>query len=329
MRKIALASLLVLFLSLIGGLYFERYFVFIYKNYGAEKEVYKNWSSYLRETHPHVYVTAGGSSLRVGLQPHLLLDEYDVPVVVPNGNAGYGSAANVAICWPFVREGDTFVLALEPQLLFASPYPAPTKGLKMMRRALGIEYFAQDFLPLTWDHLRRTHQCSAHDVSVFIARLFYPSSTPTEPRASQDASLRPDSGWTEGKVINHHLSPEDSGVLAIDPQVIELYKEVQAQAAEKNVRVIALLPCIYGTEKYRNELPKLALELTKMGIPVVKDPEFGVMGDGALFSDTTYHPNARGSEIYTRRVGEALSKQQFWTVAELEALIEPAEQAKP
>lgn len=60
-----------------------------------------------------------------------------------------------------------------------------------------------------------------------------------------------------------------------------------------------------------------ALQLTRMGIPVLKDERLGLTVNNKILADTYYHMNAEGADWNSRIIARLLKEKSYWTEQEL------------
>lgn len=284
-------------------------------------EVSEQWAQTLRKQHPSIYVTCGGSSGRFSINPQQILDEYDIPLVTANGNAGFGVIANTALAWNLLEKGDTLILSHEEGLRQAQAPLATTSGLQQSLQRCGFAMFKDDIIPLTPANLLMTLRGSSTFLSTTCAKSFYP--VRERYRYFRTAHVHP-SGWAE--IFAYPSETLDDSPLpsfthlnqsSISTAVKEHYQHVLEVAKKRGIHVIAHQSTSYKKHDYRLRYIWTTLELTRMGIPVVKIPDFNLMPDRSYVADQNSHLNAKGSRLTSANLGQSLKDQSFWTEEEL------------
>ncbi len=300
-------------------LYFNRDFTYFSKLL----RISTKWEQELRESHPHIYIVAGGSSARAGIDPKILLEEANIPLSLAALGAGYGMDGNTAIAHQMLQAGDTLILAIEPGLVSVTSQNTLTPmGARMLLREQGISLYSNPFIRIDW---RNALSPFGSDSSGLASHLAKTISRPEGKRYTYDynTNIHP-SGWMEvTKKVNYHVP------LAIDSAQQTLHNFTLTDAAkasfarikdycDKNrINTIALVPRFYADESARPYTLWFALQLTRMGIPVLYDEKMSVVEDVTHIADTVNHLDANGTRENTLQIADSLRKQHFWTEGEL------------
>ncbi len=302
---------------------------FLINRYADANQVYfrqvgeysEQWAKTLRKQHPSIYIICGGSSGRFSINPQQILDDYDIPLVTANGNAGFGVVANTALAWKLLQKGDTLILSHEEGLLQSQGNLCTSSGLHQAAQRCGFAMFKDGIIPLTSENLLTSLRGSSTSLSATFAKLFYPVAARF--RYFRTTKVHP-TGWAEIYSYPPH-TPDDSPLpqfshlkqTSISPSVKAHYQQVLMAADKRGIRVIAHLSTSYKKHDYSLRYIWFMLELTRMGIPVVYIPDFNTMPDRSYVSDQNSHLNAKGSRVTSANLGKSLQEQHFWTEEEL------------
>ncbi len=283
-----------------------------------------NWEKSLRETHPHVYVVAGGSSARAGIDPQLLLDEYNLPLINGALGAGYGFDGVVALAsQQHLKSQDTLILAIEPGIVIGDDKEMLTPmGSRMLLKEQGLTLHKNPMLDQEWSIYAKAIKGDSFAIASHLAKTL---TRPAGQRYSYDAhtQIHP-SGWMEvTRRSNYHLPdallPGTQTLTRYNISDIAetSYLRMKNYCDSQGIKLIALFPRIYAEDSYRAYVLWFMLQLTRLGIPVLYDSNVGVVTDYKLLADTVNHMNAEGTRLNTLEIGKNLKEQRFWTECEL------------
>ncbi len=301
------------------NVYFNRDFIFFSKLVDAST----NWEEKLRKTHPRVYVIAGGSSTRTGVDPQLILDEFNIPIVTASLGAGYGMDGNLELALTHLRAHDTLIIAMEPLLIAKSAKSMlPAMGAKMLLKMRGLDLYRSPFLDINSSNFLYPFSGNSPAIASHIAK------TLTEEEGKRysydEHSIIHQSGWmevTRSKRRHHRATipdhAKDLDVYSLNNDARLSFQRVLEYAKANQIGVIALVPRFYADESARANTLWLSLSLTRMGIPVLYDKKMGVETDVTLMADTVNHLKAEGMRDNSREIGANLRDQRFWTEKEL------------
>ena len=295
-----------------GANYFSR---------AAEKT--DSWEASLRaESDAPCYVFAGGSEVRMCVDPQIMKEEFGVRVINAGGMAGYGVRCNAALGVDYLRPGDTLMLALR-SIVLGEDDGMTTSGLKFCYRRLGWRMFDSGLISADASKLKQIFVGRAGDLSMYIAKnLFRPDDVY---KYDTNTKLH-ESGWCENfyreEFMHMNYFHISSNVkVEINETLRNFLMQLKAACEAKGARL-----CIYmSPERLFTScvVPSalVAYQYMKLGIPVLKDPTFGCESDMQYISDRPNHLSPEGTRKYSRIYAEAIRNNAYWTVAELEALL--------
>lgn len=277
------------------------------------------WAEQLDARYPAKYVAAGGSSTRTSIDPALLLEEQNIPLVNAALHAGFGMAIHLEGALPYLRSGDTLILSLEPLLLATTSSAMDshgTNGDKFFVSQLAAGAPHTELASWSKEDVARILRGNSYQIVVRSIRHLIGA----KPYRYTQEDLHP-SGWLEVKHSDRlhpgHYSVEQAFRTGMPTAWSMGFLKRIAEWGEKHgVRVIYAIPRAYLPEEARIFHAALALRLMEV-MPVLRDRSLGVDTEASHFSDTANHANELGTQLTTREWGRALSQQDFWSQQEL------------
>lgn len=282
------------------------------------------WAEQLRQRGEPVYVFAGSSETRSGIDPQLMMDEYGLPAVNAAENAGFGLAANAAMAFRYLRPGDTMVL----NILSCNDENVPpvSGGVKMAVYLLGTDVFSTGIIEPSWENLGKF--LDSNILNAFIVATRYFGRGKRLFKYDEQTVIQP-SGWMEisyDDMRNYRIPPacEDYRPKAIqDGAALDtLIKQVAVACHERGIALLVALPASCTNPATRAQGALLALHCTRLGIPVLRDERLGCHPVPEDFSDIPAHPNAKGARTHTRITAELLKSKSYWTEQELVTILQ-------
>lgn len=280
------------------------------------------WAKKTEAVFPTKYVITGGSSTRCSIDPQLLLDEYNIPLIIGSLHAGYGAMAHTEAAIKYLNSGDTLILAFERGLLDASDFKNfhTTSGDKFVFYHSGKCLFTSKLFHRDLSYVVRVFRGSTYSLLTSGARILL-----NKPyRYNKEQNLSP-----SGQLIAPQWNlaePSDRKTVflknynPISSFGLEYLKQIVAWGKEKNIRVIYYIPRSLSPESHKVYRAMQALQIMDI-MPVIKDHALGVDSTPSHFADTGNHANAIGTKLITRELGRALSENDFWSREELIEII--------
>ena len=319
--------LLFIFIGLVAGVLFTLFYDGTldpganYFSRAAEKT--DSWEAALRaESDKPCYVFAGGSEVRMCVDPHIMKDEYGVRVINAGGMAGYGIRCNAVLGVDYLRPGDTLLLAMRGTVL-GEDDGMTTSGLKFCYRRLGWRMFDSGIITADAPKLKQIFVGRAEDLSMYIAKKLF---RPDDVYKYDSNTKLHESGWCENFYreeyihINYfHIS--NNAKAEINAPLRDFLTQLKAVCEARGARL-----CIYMSPERLTPsciVPSAlsVYQYMKLGIPVLKDPTFGCEPDMQYISDRPNHLSPEGTRKYSRIYAEAIRNDAFWSFEELETLL--------
>lgn len=260
------------------------------------------------------FIIAGGSEARSCLIPSVMQEETGLAVVNTASAAGCGLEANAAIGMNHIQPGDTMVLSLISCNI--KNIHSTATGLKLAFQLFGTDAFRHDIIPLRPGVLPSMLASDASSMFVSAVRKLTRGYSYVY---NKEATLHPD-GWMEvhrSTMQNAKLRKTIARDIIIGPECRELLLRTQQACWQTKVDFVVMIPV--GLSNYYEIKRRLmhALQLTRLGIPVLKDDRMGLTVNNKILADTYYHMNAEGAEWNSRIVARLLKEKSYWTEQEL------------
>lgn len=277
------------------------------------------WAEQLRQKGEPVYVFAGSSETRSGIDPQLMMDEYGLPAVNAAENAGFGLAANAAMAFRYLRPGDTMVL----NILSCDDENVPpvSSGVKMAVYLLGTEALSTGIIEPSWENLGKFLDSNILNAFIVATRYFgrgkrlfkYDEQTVIHPSGWMEISYEDMKSYSIPDVL-----PNYKPVIITEESVLNtLLKRVMTACREREISLVVALPVSCSNPITRAQGAVLALHCTRMGIPVLRDERLGCHPVPEDYSDIAVHLNAAGAAKHTGIVAQLLKNKAYWTEQEL------------
>lgn len=283
------------------------------------------WEQQLRKQQDGkpIYILAGGSEARSGIDPAILHDEYGIPLVNAGQNAGYGLAANTAAATRHLKPGDTLLLSL---LSTADiNIPPSSEGIKMAVYLTGYQAFSYGIIRLSALNFKKFLVSDIIHNAVAINRYFMRSGRLFK---YEQQTVLHKSGWMEIQYDTmRHYTPapfqEPDRLTSIRPggECETFLRNLSRSCAANHNRLIIMLPVTCACGQARAVDAMLAHQCTRMGIPVLKDERLGCDENAEIFSDLPCHMNKAGAEANSRKLGAMLKENVCWTEEELATIL--------
>ncbi len=223
-------------------------------------------------------------------------------------HADMGSLALIGYADQFVKNGDTLILSIEPDLL-SGKVDSRRLGNQFMfftgndHASMGGETFPkyrikyiENLLDVASPGLR---QIVNHAGKLILRRPIY-----------RYSHLKPDQyGYILEKVYRAH--PASHGYPEISHEWLSILKQYVDHLTTKGVRSVYSLPWFETDTNGPDLTCKIDLFLASINsiMPVVNDYEGVNFSDQSLFSDTSGHLSNRGAELRTQLLSEAMLNQ--------------------
>ena len=285
------------------------------------------WAEHIQAGNRPVYVMTGGSEIRSGVNPQIMLDEFGIPLVNASGAAGHGLQANAAAAFKYLKPGDTLVLSILSTI--DTNIPPSASGVKINVYRQGLAALDSGMIEPSLESAGKFLSSDVRDMFVLLMRYFghlgrlykYDWKTVIHPSGWMEIQYREiDSYMQEAPKSTRRLVP-----LADESLLIQTLQRLQSYCEKHGIHLIASLPVECMSESYRAQTAMNALGIVRLGIPVLKDERLGCLPDPRAFADTMDHLNAEGAAENTRILARLLRDNIFWTEEELEAALHSME----
>lgn len=268
----------------------------------------------LRKSKQSCYILAGGSETKTTLIPSIMREEADINVINSATAAGNGVAANITIGLQHLRADDTLLLNLIS--VDGTNLPATASGEKFIASTFGLKAFDDVITPFQPSTVLTLLASDA------ASMLITPIRKLTRGYAfiyEKESTLHPD-GWMEvlrGGMQHATLPKSFAQDLIISPACRTLLLNTQDACKKRHARLIVMFPIRFSNHYESKRRLMHALQITRMGIPVLKDERLGYSTNNRLFADMHLHMNAKGAEWNSRIIARLLKDESYWTEQEI------------
>lgn len=288
------------------------------------------WENELRKTDAPCYIFAGGSEVRMTIEPQSMLQEHGIRAINTGSSASNGIRCNAQIALDYIRPHDTLVLSVNPGNYNLSLDGTTQEGINFCLTHNKFSSLLNGIIPFNKETFLAVLCGSSNRYCTRIVRSFtkpYSFFYDYSPHASIGLSGRVNVitlKIQEQAKINPILPSSRANK---KPLVVngwkELVSDLQNILREKKARLIIYISRAYNMDRTTQyDCAQFALYLTKMGIPVVKDPQLGSCSNAENYSDTNLHQSIEGGRRFSAWLAKQLKENQFWTTEELEELLQ-------
>lgn len=243
-------------------------------------------------------ILAGGSSCAFGLDPGLIQERLNVPAVNLGLHAGLGARVLVSLALREARPGDVFVLALEPTILCSDWEPTAlgqqfslSLGEPELLSEPGKTVATMDVL-----HAGLALRPGARHCAVALARF-----VTRKPQGRYSLSEVHTNGWQQND-LRWDVHPFSHADWRLPAEAQRWLGYLRDRCASNQVTLVYSLPWAYVSEGRADEMRRrnsdLLVEISKI-VPVLDEPEYGVLSDRTRFLDTEWHLDGEGARRRT------------------------------
>lgn len=282
-------------------------------------EASDGWAEQLHATESPVYVLAGGSEARSGVDPQIMLDEFGIPLINAAEGAGHGLQANANVAFKYLKPGDTLILSI----LSTDDVNVPpsASGTKLNVYRMGARLFDSGLIEPSMRNAGNFLSSDMRSLFTLLTRYFARSGRLYK---YNEHTIIHSSGWMEiqyremDKCTPFKLSPGTKlPILNETSQIMKTLRKLQGHCQENNISLIVSIPVGCNDAGMRAAYAIQALGITRLGIPVLRDERLGCLPVPTDFADTTAHLNAKAAAENTRILGRLIKEKQYWTEQEL------------
>lgn len=282
-------------------------------------EASDGWAEQLHATERPVYVLAGGSEARSGVDPQIMLDEFGIPLINAAEGAGHGLQANANVAFKYLKPGDTLILSI----LSTDDVNVPpsASGMKLNVYRMGARLFDSGLIEPSMRNAGNFLSSDMRSLFTLLTRYFgkagrlykYDEQTIVHPSGWMSVEYREMDNCIPGALPASAELP----VLDESSLFIETLRKLQAHCREKNISLIISIPVGCNDTSMKPQYAMKALSITRHGIPVLKDERLGCLPVPTDFADTSAHLNAKAAAENSRVLGRLIKEKQYWTEQEL------------
>lgn len=286
------------------------------------------WEQYIRQKNQPCYVFAGGSEVRMGIDPEVMWERYQVPAINAGMQAGNGIRCNIQSALPFTRPGDTLVVSLRLPSDAKPVEDMSHAGVNFCFKHQGISMYQDGIIPMNYKTLSPLLIGDSVNYSIHLIRLMTRSECIYRYESESNARISR-GGRVEVFLTNEQNVRLPNNVLKTNVKFEEpsftnwlsLLQDMKDECDRRSVRLVAYISRSHQSGVIRPYYAHMALFLTRHGIPVLKDPYLGAWEDNRAFSDTALHFSIEGGREYSAELAKLLKSHTFWSELELDDII--------
>lgn len=322
LRKLLIYIFTGLILSLIINLLYERYLRPDNLFFSRCLQQSGKWEKYIRAQGQPCYVFAGGSEVRMNIEPTTMWEQHRLPSINAGIQAGNTARANAQIALSLLRNGDTLVMSY---LSNRVPEHASHGGINFCFRHLGINTFRDNILKPDWRHLSMLLYGNSANYGIHLMRIL------TRPECIYRYSSAENARISESGRVEVLLHSEQNNkierVRASDIKELPMtdwkrfVEDLQAACEKRKAHLIAYITRQHCSTQHRRNNILAALYLTRLGVPVLKDPMLGCWETCSVFSDSAQHMSIEAGREFSAYLAELIKTNNYWSEAELLQLL--------
>lgn len=245
-------------------------------------------------------VFLGGSNVAFGINSVKIRQASNMPVVNTAVNAGYGLKFMLDQVQPYLKQGDIVVIAPEYSHFVSNMF----YGNAILHNYLLLNHNYSDF------NIKSLINFLASSNEYIFYHKFTKVRKPTE--YSRD--------WfnDDGDVTGHLALPQKMQLTAnlkndLNPAAAQYLCNFIKRNSGRGVTTVVVYPCLQRTYYQNNitTIESISALLNESGISMASTPQDFVYDDD-LFFDTVYHLNAKGRELRTENIIQALARELAW-----------------
>jgi hypothetical protein len=283
----------------------------------------RDYAQKMHEEQGRAVIVCGGSATLFSVNGEYMLDKYRLPVVNFGMHAGMGAQLPVAVAADQVREGDTLVLACEPELLMK---PFSLTDLQAQMGAAAGSFRFVNASNVTGEQVHWVDDVSALRPGLTqMSRLLFKMALGKRLYRFREEDIRP-SGYAVHEDVEQFRDPLLlPGNLSDDGRTF--LKQVKSWGQEQGVEVVVSVPWSYITPENEARLRRMNVTYVREVsaiLPVLKESDLklkeafpGVHPVREDFTDTNFHMTQAGARRRSDALGTALQRKTFWTDKEI------------
>ena len=282
-------------------------------------EASDGWAEQLHAAERPVYVLAGGSEARSGVDPQIMLDEFGIPLINAAEGAGHGLQANANVAFKYLKPGDTLILSI----LSTDDVNVPpsASGMKLNAYRMGARLFNSGLIEPSMRNAGNFLSSDMRSLFTLLTRYFGKSGRLYK---YDEQTIVHSSGWMEVQYREmDNCIPEalpaaaELPVLDESSLFIETLRQLQDHCREKNISLIISIPVGCNDTSMKSLYAMKVLSITRLGIPVLKDERLGCLPVPTDFADTNDHLNSEAAARNTHILGHLIKEKRYWNEHEL------------
>lgn len=277
-------------------------------------ELKRQWTSELSRDGTNKIVIYGGSSCLTSIDPMRLRERPGLAVVNDGLGAGMGARILTRYALKSLREGDTLIVALEPELL-TGPIQLEPLGVQFAL-ATGQPDLLRGPVGIDWPAALIDLRPGGYHVFTLIGKIIL-----RQPLYRYATDELKEGGW-HGVAARRDLGSPDAPTFRLSAQGRELLEEIREECARRRARVAVTIPWQFCVPENLRATQRANLGfLREVGnvLPVLREPSLGAHAVREDFADTNMHPTPEAAAARTDEFADAIKQWRLWTIAEMDS----------
>ncbi len=285
------------------------------------------WERMIRQKSKNCFVFAGGSEVRMGIEPQTMWDTHGIPVINAGAQADNGVRCNVQAALRFLQPGDTLVLSINPGASVLRNNGTTHLGINFCYNHYGNSMFTEGIMPFNMFSFSKLVTGNVNNLSIHLMRIL------TRPECiyrynSPANALINDRGRVEVFLTtqqSQELFPRDSYPKQDFSGRDVFLRDVKEYCDAHDIRLIVYMSRCHQHETWRRFYAQGMLFVVEQGIPVLRDPYLGAWPDGSKYSDTSLHLSIEGGKEFSEFIARQIKTENYWTKEELQRIVNGTE----
>lgn len=287
----------------------------------------ENWERTIRQKSRNCFIFAGGSEVRMGIEPQTMWDTHGIPVINAGGQAANGIRCNVQAALRFLQPGDTLVLSINPGALNLRNNGITHTGINFCYNHYGNLMFTEGIIPFNMFSFTKLITGNVNNLSIHLMRIL------TRPeciyRYSSPANALINNRGRVEVLLTQQQSQELLPFACCSKQDFSggdvFLRDVKEYCDAHNIRLIVYMSRSHQHETWRRFYAQGMLYVVEQGILVLKDEYLGAWPDGSKYSDTSLHLSIDGGKEFSEFIARQIKTENYWTKEELQRIVNGTE----
>jgi hypothetical protein len=276
-------------------------------------ELKREWFGELSRAHTNKIVIFGGSSCLTSIEPRRLRERHNLFAANEGLGAGMGARVLTRYALESLREGDTLIVALEPDLL-AGPIELEPLGVQFAL-ATGQPELLRGSALVNWPSALAHLRPGSYHAFTLLGKILL-----RQPLYRYARSELAEGGW-HNVAARRDLGTPEVRTLTLSPAGREWLRTIRDECAQRHGRVAVTMPwrfCVPANLRATQRANLSFLREVAELLPVLREPSMGAHAVREHFADTDMHPIADAAALRTDELADALKTWAVWSLSEMD-----------